>query len=191
MTIIFDLDDVIANLRESLYQMLMQDTGVDLHWRHWSHYDLLRHYNLSYARLTEILIRSQVLENCQPEPGAAAVTQALRAQGFELAIVTARGWHPQALAITDEWLRTHGVSYDHLHIVPLGSDKREVLKPFANIVLAVDDHPHNITRYVAANIPAVLVDRPWNVDFAHPERIQALAAVLDYVTAAEAAAPDH
>jgi hypothetical protein len=43
MTIIFDLDDVLANLRESLYQTLTQVTGVDLHWRHWQHYALRQH----------------------------------------------------------------------------------------------------------------------------------------------------
>lgn len=180
MTIVLDLDDVLANLRESLYQTLTRESGIDLHWRHWTHYNLRQHYSVIGDRLEEILIHAQTLQACQPEPRAAAITQALAELGHEIAIVTARGWHPQAWAVTHEWLSRHRIAYHHLSVVPLGGNKLEVLQSFENIILAVDDHPHHVTRYLSVGIPALLVDRPWNTDF-RGERIYSLEAVLDYV----------
>lgn len=181
MTIVLDLDDVLANLRESLYQILTPATGVDLHWRYWTHYDLEQHYALVKDYLNRILIENQVLETCQPEPGAARATQALRQLGWRIAIVTARGWHPHADLISRDWLQTHGIVYDYLQVVPLGGNKLEALKPLSKVELAVDDHPDHVKRYVRANIPALLMDRPWNVDFPG-ERIYSLEAMVDHVS---------
>ncbi len=61
--------------------------------------------------------------------------------------------------------------------MPLGSDKLAALTGYDNIVLAVDDHPHNTLRYEQAGIPTLLMDRPWNVDVAG-ERIYSLEAVV-------------
>ena len=182
MTIIFDLDDVLANLRESLYQTLTQVTGVDLHWRHWQHYDLRQHYSTIAERLDEVLICERTLEACHPEPGAVAVTRALHELGYELAIVTARGWHPQAEAITREWLYHHRITYDHLSVVPLGGNKLTVLTPFRDIMLAVDDHPSHIARYQTLNIPTLLMDRPWNALYPG-ERIYHLETALTWAEA--------
>jgi 5'(3')-deoxyribonucleotidase len=179
MTIVLDLDDVLANLRESLYQILTSATGVDLHWQHWTHYDLRQHYRLVENHLDKILIDAQVLEQCQPEPGAGKITHALRRLGFEVAIVTARGWHPQATAITRTWLQSQNISYDHLHVVPLGGNKLEVFTQLQDVVMAVDDHPDNITRYHAKGILSLLMDRPWNKHFSG-ERIFSLDAIIDY-----------
>ena len=155
MTIILDLDDVLANLRQSLYQSLVQASGIDVHWRHWRRYDLRDHYPTVLDRLEEILIDDRTV----------ATTRALKDLGFEIAIVTARGWHPRAEAITRDWLGEHGIHHDHLRIVPLGANKLEVLTPFPRIALAVDDHPDHVRRYRQAGIPALLMDRPWNAGF--------------------------
>jgi hypothetical protein len=165
MTIILDLDDVLANLREALYRSLARASGIAVHWRHWRSYDLREHYPTVLDRLDEILIDDRTLESCRPEPGAVAATGALKDLGFEIAIVTARGWHPRAEAITRDWLGEHGIRHDHLRIVPLGANKLEALAPFRRIALAVDDHPDHVRRYLRAGIPALLMDRPWNAEF--------------------------
>ena len=114
MTLLLDLDDVLAILRKSLYQTLTAVTGINTHWRQWPHYDLTRHYNISKAELNSVLMREQVLENCAPEPEAAATTHALRELGYRQIIITARGWHPDAYAITSDWLTQHGIYHDEL-----------------------------------------------------------------------------
>lgn len=189
MTIVLDLDDVLANLRESLYQTLLRSHGVDRHWRHWGHYDLTRHYQIGNAELDALLIREGALEACEPEPGAAQMTHAIAELGFELAIVTARGWHPRGEAVTRAWLDAQGIHFDHLAVVALGGNKLDALKPFAKVELAVDDFPANIKRYHGAGIPALMVDRPWNAHFTEAERIHSLDAVLQRARKLRAVSP--
>lgn len=176
--IVLDLDDVIANLRESLYRVLRRATGIDRHWRDWQHYDLCQHFAIAKPALEQILIRDQALEDCRPEPGAAAATAALAALGFELVIITARAWHPRAEALTRDWLAAHAVHYHRLAVVPLGGDKLTAL-PDRPVALAVDDHPHNIRNYQRAGIAALMVDRPWNTGHQAP-RVESLTAAVAY-----------
>lgn len=178
-TIVLDLDDVLANLREALYRVLSRATGIDRHWRDWPHYDLCRHYDIDKPTLEMLLIRERTLEGCQPEPGAATVTRALAALGFELAIITARAWHPRAEQLTRDWLAAHGIHYHRLGVVALGGDKLRALPPNERIVLAVDDHPHNIDRYQRAGIPTLMVDMPWNAQH-RARRIHSLDMLVSH-----------
>ena len=180
MTIILDLDDVLANLRESLYQVMRRATQIDKHWRDWAHYDLRQHFQVDNAFLDDVLMREQALESCQPEPGAADMTQALSALGFELIIVTARGWHPQARELTQNWLDRHGMQHNSLHVTQLGGNKLEGLRDLDTILLAVDDHPNNLRRYRQAGIATLMPAMPWNADYHDSPRIDNLQAVVDY-----------
>ncbi len=175
-TIVLDLDDVLANLRESLYRVLAANTGIDRHWRDWPHYDLCQHFAIAKPELEALLVRERALENCQPEPGAAEATLVLAESGFELTIITARAWHPRADMLTRDWLDAHGIRYHDLRVVALGGNKLEAL-PEGEVVLAVDDHPSNIRRYQAAGIPSLMMDMPWNADH-EAERIHDLDAVV-------------
>lgn len=176
-SIVLDLDDVLANLRQTLYQVLSRSTGIDRHWHDWPNYDLCAHFTLDKSALVTLLVDEQVLELCEPESGAAAATASLAELGYELAIITARAWHPQAEAVTHHWLRTHGIHYDRLSVVPLGSNKLHALPP-TEVVMAVDDHPDNIQRYQQVGIPTLMMHRPWNVNHSG-ERIHDLDAVVD------------
>ena len=177
MTIILDLDDVLANLRESLCQTLAQAASSRLHWRDWRHYDLRQHYPTVADRLEPLLIAARTLEICQPEPGAAAATQALGRLGFNVLIITARGWHPRGETLTRDWLNDHKIHHDELAVVPLGSNKLEALSPTHKVALAVDDHPSHVAQYRQAGIRALLMDRPWNAAFPG-ERIYSLDALV-------------
>lgn len=179
MTIILDLDDVLANLRESLYQAMHRVTRIDKHWREWAHYDLRQHFQVDNAYLDSVLIRERTLESCLPEPGAAEMTHALAELGFELVIITARGWHPAASELTRDWLNRHGIRHDQLHVTQLGGNKLEVLGDAEAIVLAVDDHPNNLRRYRQAGIPTLMPSMPWNAQYHDAPRIHGLQAVVD------------
>lgn len=168
MTIVLDLDDVLANLREALFQSLSKATGIQKHWRDWPHYNLTQHFGMEKTALEALLVSEQVMENCLPEPDAVSVTRTLREQGFRLAVVTARGWHDDAHALTADWLQRHDIGYDHLRVVAPGGDKVSVLGEFERVLLAVDDHPSNIRRYSAAGVPSLMVDMPWNGGAEYP-----------------------
>lgn len=176
--IVLDLDDVLANLRETLYRVLLTATGVDLPWRQWPHYDLRKLYAIEEIPLQALLKRERALESCEPEPGAAAATRALRAQGYQVRIITARGWHPDAERLTRHWLAQHGIEHDTLAVVPLTGDKVAMIEDRSQVVLAVDDHPRYIDGYRQAGIPAVVVDRPWN-GHCTAERVHSLEALVE------------
>ena len=178
-TIVLDLDDVLANLRESLYRTLSAATGIDLHWRNWTHYDLRQHYAIDEVRLNELLIAERTLEACEPEQDAGIMTHMLAELGFEIVIVTARGWHPRAQAVTRSWLAAHAIHYDHLAVVSLQGNKLDAIDTYSNIRLAVDDHPSHVLRYQAAGIPTLVMDRPWNIDYAG-DRVFSMATVVEY-----------
>lgn len=182
MTIILDLDDVLANLRESLHRILHRETGINLHWQHWQHYDLRRHYRLDNPELDELLVREQLLEHCEPELDAPHVTQQLAALGLRLIIVTARGWHPRAAQITRAWLDRHGIAYDDLRVVPLGANKLDAIQDCTDIRLAVDDHPRNVDHFRQQGIPALIMDRPWNTN-TPGERVHSPLEMLDFIRA--------
>lgn len=177
-TVILDLDDVLGNLREALYRTLIRHSTHDRHWNDWHHYDLSLHFPDVADRLDDLLMAEATLENCEPEPGAAAATRRLRDEGFGLAVITARGWHPNALNLTRAWLESHEFAFDSLAVVPLGGDKLSCIAALESIRLAVDDHPRHIDRYRGAGIPAVMISRPWNRHHDAP-RIDDLAALLD------------
>ncbi len=124
------------------------------------------------------MIAEQALERCLPEEGAADATLALQQAGWQVAIVTARGWHPHAYAVTEAWLQQHCITYQQLRVVPLGGDKRSVLAELGEVQLAVDDHPAHIERYRQGGINTLLMDRPWNRHCDHPTRIQRLEQAL-------------
>jgi len=178
MHILLDLDDVLAKLRETLYQIMSQATGIDKHWDNWHHYDLTEHFSIANEALNDILLREQALEKALPEPGAIELTQQLMAMGFTLVVITARGWHPQAHQLTQDWLLQHGFHFDHLHVVELGGNKLDVLLPYDDICLAVDDHPKNVQRYLSIGIPTLMPHMPWNVNYHDTERIHSLTPVL-------------
>ena len=182
MNIILDLDDVLANLRESLYCTLSSVTGIDLHWRQWLHYDLRLHYAIDDARLNRVLIENQTLEACEPEPGAGSMTRKLSQLGYRITIVTARGWHPRAQALTAEWLHRHAIHYDRLAVVPLQSNKLKVIDRLDDIALTVDDHPKHIQHYQDAGLKTLVMDRPWNAT-CQAERVFSMAAVVDWLQA--------
>lgn len=179
MTILLDLDDVLANLRESLYRTLRVATGIDLHWRDWAHYDLRQHYAIDEVRLNKVLIAEQALEACEPEQGAAVMTRMLSELGFQIVIITARGWHPQARSVTCSWLAANAIYYDHLTVIPLQGNKLDAVSSYSNICLAVDDHPSHVLRYQAAGIPTLVMDRPWNSGCSG-DRVYSTAAVVEY-----------
>lgn len=181
MTVVLDLDDVLANLRQSLYEALHRVSGVDRHWSDWTHYDLRRHFPPVAHELDRVLIEQRALESCAPEPGAAELTRTLRARGVAVAIVTARGWHPQARELTRQWLHDHGIAFDRLDVVALGGNKVEITSRMEQVALAVDDHPAHVDRYRQSGLPVLMMDRPWNREHPHRPRIHHVSEILAYL----------
>lgn len=162
--IVFDLDDVLANLRENLMAMLTKRTGRDIHWRQWLNYELSGLYQANAEQIVQWVQEDEVLEAVTLEPHAKAAVDAAKAAGLRTAVVTARDWHPRGQTLTEEWLGRHDLSLDELHLVPLFGNKAAILSELGRVEHFIDDHLGHL--YPARDLPGVnnvlLVDRPWN-----------------------------
>ena len=172
-----------CSVPEQLQDALDRATGKIIPWTTWDTYYLTHIYQISFERCVEAFIESKLLERAEPEPLAAETLLTLRANGWRIAIVTARGWHPDGEAVTRGWLARHGFPYDELHLVGHGDSKGAVFAGIGRIDLLVDDAPHHVLA--AAELPTVrrplIMTRPWNCDFRHPRvgRVTKPADVLD------------
>jgi hypothetical protein len=142
-----------------------------------------------------ILARFPVLERAAPEPGAAESVRALRELGHQVGIVSARGWHPQALNATRAWLSAHAIAVDFLHIVrnkgalrggadPAALAKCDAIRPLTHghgpITAYVDDcldHVRMVRDRGLCRLPMVY-DMPWNRSAAAGERVDRVTDLM-------------
>jgi 5'(3')-deoxyribonucleotidase len=174
--VVFDLDDVLANLRDPMMTMLRQRTGKNIHWNQWQSYELGPLYETSSEKIMEWVLEDEVLEAATLEPYAKIAVEAARENGFGIAVVTARAWHPRGQGLTREWLEQHDLNVDELHLVPLFGDKAAILNDLGVVEHFIDDHLAHL--YPASALPGVrqvlLVDRPWNRNDVSLRRLQCL-----------------
>jgi len=183
---VFDLDDVLANLRDHLMAMLHRRTGREIHWSEWRDYELGGLYGTGNETIMAWVLEDRVLEEATLEPHAADAVSAARRAGYRVAVVTARGWHPQGEALTREWLERQGLAVDELYLVPAFGDKATVLEALGQVAYFVDDHVGHL--YPAQALPgvrrALLVDRPWN---RHDREMHRLFGLDEFVALLEPA----
>lgn len=174
----FDLDDVLANLRDPLMCALNRRTGLDWHWNDWTEYRLTERYRASVADIQRWVVDDAVLEQATPEPGARACVEAARSAGYRVAVVTARAWHPKGEALTRGWLADHGFQVDALHLVPIFSEKASTLRALGSVRHYVDDHADHLHPARGLVQRLHLMDRPWNRAETALPRIRGLAELI-------------
>ncbi len=179
--VVFDLDDVLANLREHLMSMLRHQTGQNVHWNEWHQYELGSVYNTTAEVIMGWVLEHRVLESASLEPHARVAVHAARQSGHRVAVVTARAWHPRGERLTEEWLTEHGLDIDELHLVPAFGDKSGVLRGLGSVAYFIDDHLGHL--YPARVLPEVgetlLIDRPWNRQDREMRRLFGLDEFVD------------
>lgn len=174
---VFDCDDVLADLRTIVLQRLslLLERNVELHE--------LTHWNLSEAFGSQIdavdLFSNISLESIPVELQAAPFLMHLKTEGYRLEIVTARGYHPNAVQRTLNWCHSHSLPIDKVHVVPLYGDKKQVLEQMGQIHFYVEDnHDHVIAADQLPNVERIfLMDRPWNRSCDVGTRVQNLMDV--------------
>jgi 5'(3')-deoxyribonucleotidase len=164
--VVFDLDDVLANLREQLMNMLRLRTGRDIHWRDWRSYKLDGLYGVSVEQILRWVMEEGVLEAAALERKAREAIEVARSAGYRIAVITARAWHPRGEVLTWQWLERHTLRVDELHLVPVFGNKSEILKRLGLVEYFIDDHLGHLypARELAQVHRVYLLDRPWNQD---------------------------
>lgn len=164
-TVIFDIDDTVGNLKARLQNIYRRHTGDQtISYEDWNDYGVVDRYGITSDELGQLFIEDQSLELLEPHDGLVEVTAILKARGYNVEFVTARGWCPNAYEITQKWLDDNLVSYDRINIVQLFECKERVTRHIENIVMFVDDRYDHCTAMVNSGrvTKSLLYSQPWN-----------------------------
>lgn len=185
--VLFDLDDVIAIMRDETSRAFSKMSGKHVPYEHW--HTLCSEVLYGVRFCPETLMRERILENCAVEGDAVSVFEELHSAGLKTAIITARGWHRNGVKITETWLDERGISPTELHVVDLGehSTKAEAFSGISklhDIRGFIDDQPRYLEQAQARrDIPNIVVrNHPWNYQYdADLKRVDSLTEFKDII----------
>ena len=185
---VFDMDDVLAHLRSHIQDALFARTGKNIPWEQWDTYDLGEIYQIPLSECLGAFNEAAILEKCLPEPSSQEAVLTAKQQGMPVHILTARGWHPAGLALTQEWLLHHGFVFDDLHVIPLHQCKAEYLRMLGLPArFFFDDSPRHIVATQNLVEFPVIVDRPWNQGLTGVHRVYNMSQAIAFMTSASPA----
>lgn len=161
--IVFDVDDVICNFKESLYKSLVT-IGKDIHWSKWNEYNHTVICDMTESQLHIHMKEHNVIENSLLEPEVQEIFKKLKKVGFKIGLLTARAWHNDAEKLTQAFVDKYNLPVDKIVISGFHTGKKSIhIDKFDGEVVAyIDDSIHHIQDFTDNNIPAFLLDRPWN-----------------------------
>lgn len=166
-TIVFDIDDTIADLKNPMCQALNKYTGKTIHWNDWNKFNITDQdlYNISYSELCDVLINGNILQNIIPLKETREVLTEIKSRGYNLVYITARGYHPNAYNVTKQWFADWNLPCDSLYICEKGKTKPEYVKDYKDIRMFIDDRFDNCKdfRSEKSKTTVVLKNEPWNV----------------------------
>lgn len=167
-TIVVDIDDTVANLKEAFCYLIYHHTGV---WKHWSEWETVI-FSQVYPEIkeqfdwAEAIIRDKVLESLPPnDPDWPEVLQFAHTN-FDVLVLSSRGYHPKGKEVTEAWLDKHNIPYDRVVMIH-GHDKISKLDELGiTPTLFIDDNPQ-ILEACEKRFPGVAV----RMDHAHNRHV--------------------
>jgi uncharacterized HAD superfamily protein len=184
---VVDIDDTIASLHPVINALCNDAVGFDLAAADWHTYDAKELYGISNECYTNMLIDNRTLQDVHPIGRAMKTLLMMEEHGYTINYVTARGWHPDAKALTKTWLKKWNFPDGKLHVVPLYECKAQYSesKIATLAAMVVDDSATHIKQFVhrrAAN-KIFLIDRPWNRKYKELDhlRISHISEVLKHI----------
>lgn len=171
--VVFDLDDVLVNLREQVYRMFLKEKGSHIpKIEDWWTYRIPDLFNLEEGENPlELIQEYKCLENARPETYAIELVKRYFYSGHRIFVVTSRAWHPHGYNLTEQWLDDYNlIEYiDNFYLTGMGECKSHVIERLVEdgyeIKRFYEDHIDNIIPCVEKGLIddcGVLVDRPWN-----------------------------
>ena len=181
-TLLFDLDDTLASFREPMYNLLRTLTDKDIHWSQWEKYHVGQsYYGITNEKFCDYIVEHGVLETLKPHDEAKEVLTTLNKNGYDIIIVSARGFHPNAHAVTKEWFDKYELPYEEIVISTHNKSKIDTVDN-KNILLSVDDNIGHSEDYLYSNRvnQVLLYDMPWNKD-SNIDRVKNLKEIYNYL----------
>lgn len=121
-------------------------------------------------------------------PHVADVFQQLKDEKIRVNIVTARGWHPDALVVTEQTMEHYGLSFHKVHSMHYAMSKGDIIKEHGvNPMAFVEDTIRHCDNVNAAlpTLPIYLVNHPWNQQNVLYHRVNHLQDMLDHLLTSE------
>lgn len=168
MDIVIDCDDVLFDLSHLMFDAIYQEYGIDL--SNTKIYNVHETLGVTLEEFFRVLTNAKVLENSKPNKHAKALVDGLHSMGFTLHMVTARGWHHNAEAITKAAMEEAGIHMHGSHFLVPNQSKADYINRLSvlgcNFFAIIDDNYKHAFECVDSNATkfAVLPRRSWNND---------------------------
>lgn len=159
-----DLDDVLGDFKTPMMNALNRVTGKSLHWSQYNTFNVAELYGMEFDEFMQMLIDERVIEDTEIHDSSYQFLNDLHRLDYYTVLITARGWHPNGVKLTEQWVADHNLDIDELLVVGADQSKTDVITKFGNIVFSIDDRIKHCREYTqTGNIEHVLIyDQPWN-----------------------------
>lgn len=186
-----DLDDTLADFRTPMIATVNRVTGRDTVWEG---YDIPPESGLTHDEFIDILIEEDIIGQIGIHDSSRKFLNDLHRLDYYTVLITARGWHPEGRARTQQWVAEHELDIDELIVVDAHESKTDVITKFGDdITFSIDDRMKHCREYSQTNnIDHVLLYdaiwnnnmTPWNTDwegYDYDERIFDLSEIIAHV----------
>lgn len=164
---VIDLDDTLSGLRYPLMDTMNRLKNKNIHWEKWGVLDIEQLYGITNDEFLLIAGENFLLERSQPHPEAREFMYKLHNAGLETTILTARGWHPRAKEMTQNWLNLYDIPHTQIVVCNLECTKADYIRHMDNVLFTIDDSPRHCNGYstMELNRPeyVFVYDMPWNI----------------------------
>lgn len=182
---VFDCDDVLANCRDIFKLALTEILGYEISVEDLINFDISSIFPAaSWDLLSKWMIENHAFERMKPEIMASQTVRHFHDEcNYKTIVLTARGFHPKAQELTEEWLKVYNIPIDEVIVVLETECKSKVLKELGEVDFYVEDnHDHTEAACGLDNVKRIfLIDRPWNRDGECGERISCISDVIDKI----------
>ena len=161
----FDIDDVISDFWQAAIPIFNKKYGVCAIKSDFVKFESMNTiYEINDYEFHETIIDSGVLEIMKPYPGVPEIMQKIAEQGHAITLITSRGYHPNAKALTLDFLKSNNIPFNSLYIKEDGKTKADYISH--EIDYFVDDLPKNLhdVKNSGKSKKLGLIDQPWNKD---------------------------
>lgn len=178
-----DCDGCCSNLIPGIVKMCSIVSSATVSEEDWIHYDYFKTIGMTIDQFLDGHIEFNILQNATIYEGVAVAISYARENGYEVAIVTSRGFHPDGENITREWFKKHNCDVDHMVLVGIHETKVNALKSLGNVAAYIDDYLPHLEDIAASDldINLFLMDQPWNCEDTQFNRIFSVSDYIDCV----------
>lgn len=180
----FDADDVCTDSSPLTELSLRKLTGKHIPIENWTSHHFRDIYNLDdegIHALIESWKTDRLLENVPLLAGTKEAMDRLVKAGYEVGIITARDWHPDAEAITRKMAVDHDLPVGQIIVMDFADVKANVLLAHGvHVDGFVDDTAKHVQSCREQGWNAFLMHQPWNKQHTHLPRVHHLEAFVDH-----------